>query len=92
MIITIGLPGSGKSTLARQFKGFTIIEGDQIEREISEKFSPETWKQSRQICFERVQQELQSNNVIVDDNFELPSMRKPYLRLAQKLRINYLQL
>ena len=59
LILMMGLPASGKSSFAKRFKeeneGCLVFEGDEIEQEISQEFSPEKWKESRQILFQRVE-------------------------------------
>ena len=51
LILMIGLPASGKSTFAKRFKeenqSCEVVEGDAIEKQISQEFTPEKWKESR---------------------------------------------
>jgi len=52
----------------------------------SSEFSPEFWKKCRSDMLTKTSEIIEQGKevlLIVDDNFELQSMRKPYVKLAQ---------
>eukprot|EP00792_Barthelona_sp_PAP020_P003502 TRINITY_DN1553_c0_g1_i1.p1 TRINITY_DN1553_c0_g1~~TRINITY_DN1553_c0_g1_i1.p1 ORF type:complete len:270 (+),score=67.55 TRINITY_DN1553_c0_g1_i1:76-885(+) len=68
-----------------------LIEFDKISQNLHEslnesQWSPQIWHQSRKIFIETVKEALinQKKIVIVDDNLQLTSLRKPFWRLAEK--------
>ena len=99
LLVTIGLPGSGKTTFCTQLaqeSGAVHLCLDHIYKqnlgnrgeEITADETAKIWRFSRSCLLELCRDHLQSQSrvIIVDDNFELNSMRKPYFRLAQEYK------
>ena len=92
LLLLIGLPGCGKTTLASSILKlnptskhicFDLLQGGLQ--------TTESWHQAKQTAFELCQHS-NANLIILDDNFEYKSMRKPYFKLAQERHIGYIEL
>lgn len=88
LILIAGLPGAGKTTLAKCLKNLLpqclLLEYDDLQQDLT---SLEAWKHTRQRALQELQQALGSQKyqfVVMDDNFQLSSMRKQVFHVAQK--------
>ena len=105
IIVMVGLPACGKSTLslviAEQMavlnRNVKIIDLDVIFSHLTNPNKQSIdglWQQARLLALEHTTEALKACDVdvIVDDNNEYRSMRKPYFRLAQMRGYGYVEL
>ena len=101
----VGLPACGKSTLALVIaeqmavlnRNVKIVELDVIFSHLknpNKQSIDGLWQQARLLALDHTATALQAKDVdvIVDDNNEYRSMRKPYFRLAQMKGYGYVEL
>jgi Predicted nucleotide kinase len=96
-ITKIGLPILERSII-HELDLLSSLDGKKIDD--SEEFKPEAWKISRKLCYDMVKNflELFSQGsedpfiIILDDNFLLKSMRKPYYILSWEYKTGFCEL
>jgi broad-specificity NMP kinase len=83
-MLLVGLPGCGKTTLANQLRDLDPTIQHICFDQLQEEQTTESWHEAKQIAFKKCQEHILSNPsmIILDDNFEYKSMRKPYFKLA----------
>ena len=106
VLLLAGLPACGKSTLCNRLVSeletscsVHVQNYDEILHNEFKQFTPQAWKQTRELVQERTRQLIENHSntdrplvIVLDDNFYYQSMRNHFVQLCQEHTISHVQI